>query len=68
MHEENLNIQEGEKPPEVTERTLCHLVQEKKTPAFKVGASWPSKHADVDTWIETQRPGMAHRPSASEEV
>ncbi len=57
MREDILTIKEVAEYLKVTERTLYRLAQEGKIPAFKVGASWRFKRADIDAWIEAQKPG-----------
>ncbi len=59
MREGILTIKEVAQYLKVTERTLYRLAQDGKIPAFKVGASWRFKQADIDAWIEDQKPGMA---------
>ncbi|HHH31785.1 MAG TPA: DNA-binding protein [Polyangiaceae bacterium] len=59
MREDILTIKEVAEYLKVTERTLYRLAQEGKIPAFKVGASWRFKRADIDAWIEAQKPGTA---------
>ncbi len=56
MRQDILTIKEVAEYLKVTERTLYRLAQEGKVPAFKVGASWRFKRADIDAWIEGQKP------------
>ena len=60
MREDILTIKEVAQYLKVTERTLYRLAQDGKIPAFKVGASWRFKYADIDAWIEAQKP-CTHR-------
>ena len=64
MREDILTIKEVAEYLKVTDRTLYRLAQEGKIPAFKVGASWRFKRADIDAWIEAQKPNTS-RPDKS---
>ena len=68
MRGDILTIKEVGEYLKVTERTLYRLAQEGKIPAFKVGASWRFKRADIDAWIEGQKPGAARGDSSEEKV
>ena len=57
MREDVLTIKEVGKYLNVTERTLYRLAQEGKIPAFKVGASWRFRRADIDAWSESRTSG-----------
>ena len=61
MHEDILRIKDVADYLKVTERTLYRLAQEGKIPAFRVGASWRFKRADIDVWIEAQKRSAAER-------
>ena len=67
MREDILTIKEVAEYLKVTERTLYRLAQEGKIPAFKVGASWRFKRADIDAWIEGQKPNTTERDGSREE-
>ena len=68
MREDILTIKEVAEYLKVTERTLYRLAQEGKIPAFKVGASWRFKRADIDAWIEAQKPGKVPPGDTGEEA
>jgi len=55
MTEDILTLKEVAQYLKVTERTLYRLAQEGRIPAFRVGASWRFKRADIDAWIEAQK-------------
>jgi excisionase family DNA binding protein len=38
----------------VNDRTVYRLATDGKIPAFKVGASWRFKQAELEAWIEEQ--------------
>jgi excisionase family DNA binding protein len=38
----------------VNERTVYRMAASAKLPAFKVGASWRFKEADIEKWIKEQ--------------
>jgi excisionase family DNA binding protein len=38
----------------VNERTVYRMATAGKLPAFKVGASWRFKQAEIERWIEEQ--------------
>ena len=67
MREDILTIKDVAEYLKVTERTLYRLAQEGRIPAFKVGASWRFKRADIDTWIENQKPNAKERDGSGEE-
>lgn len=67
MREDILTIKEVAEYLKVTERTLYRLAQEGRIPAFKVGASWRFKRADINAWIEGQKPGVAEDGSRRED-
>ena len=67
MREDILTIKEVAEYLKVTERTLYRLAQEGRIPAFKVGASWRFKRADIDAWIENQKPNAIERDGSGEE-
>ena len=67
MREDILTIKDVAEYLKVTERTLYRLAQEGRIPAFKVGASWRFKRADIDTWIENQKPNAIERDGSGEE-
>lgn len=66
MRDDILTIREVAEYLKVTERTLYRLAQEGKIPAFKVGASWRFKRADIDAWIEAQKPRPAKSGGSGE--
>ncbi len=68
MREDILTIKEVAEYLKVTERTLYRLAQEGKIPAFRVGASWRFKRADIDAWIEGQKPSAARGDGSGEEA
>lgn len=39
----------------LNERTVYRMATSAKIPAFKVGASWRFKRADIEKWIEAQK-------------
>lgn len=41
----------------MAERTIYVWVQQKKIPAFKLGASWRFRRSEIDAWLESQRSG-----------
>lgn len=49
---------------QVNLRTVYRLIKGGKIPAVRVGRQWRFRKADIDSWLESQRPGSA-RPSAA---
>lgn len=45
----------------VNQRTVYRLAVDKKLPAFKVGATWRFRRAEIDAWISAQ-----HLPSGAD--
>jgi excisionase family DNA binding protein len=50
---------------QVNLRTVYRLLKAGRIPAVRVGRQWRFRKADVDAWLETQRPG-ARPPAAAE--
>lgn len=44
-------------------RTVYRLIKAGKIPAVRVGRQWRFKRADIDAWLESQRPRMARQAS-----
>jgi excisionase family DNA binding protein len=51
---------------QVNLRTLYRLLKAGKLPAVRVGRQWRFRKADVDAWLESQRPGG--RPGSSHTI
>ena len=49
---------------QVNLRTVYRLIKAGKIPAVRVGRQWRFRKADIDAWLESQRP-RASRPSTS---
>lgn len=45
-------------------RTVYRLIKAGKIPAVRVGRQWRFKRADIDAWLESQRPRSARQSSA----
>lgn len=43
----------------VDEKTIYRLVQRGALPGFKVAGAWRFQRADIQRWIEVQKPGTA---------
>jgi excisionase family DNA binding protein len=43
----------------VDEKTIYRLVQRGVLPGFKVAGAWRFQRADIQRWIEVQKPGTA---------
>ena len=43
----------------VDEKTIYRLVQRGVLPGFKVAGAWRFQRADIQRWIEGQKPGTA---------
>jgi len=43
----------------VTEKTIYRLVQRGEIPGFKVAGAWRFQRADIDVWIDEQKPASA---------
>jgi excisionase family DNA binding protein len=49
----------------VNEKTIYRLVKAGRIPAFKVAGAWRFKKADIDEWIEEQKPAAQTNPKES---
>jgi excisionase family DNA binding protein len=49
---------------QVNLRTVYRLIKAGKIPAVRVGRQWRFRKADIDAWLESQRPRVA-RPAAA---
>ncbi len=49
-------------------RTIYRLIKAGKIPAVRVGRQWRFKRADIDSWLESQRPRMARHATSSTTV
>lgn len=55
MVDQILTVKEVAEYLKVNERTVYRMATAKKIPAFKVGASWRFKGAELERWIEEQQ-------------
>lgn len=46
-------------------RTIYRLIKAGKIPAVRVGRQWRFKRADIDAWLESQRPRSARQTTSS---
>lgn len=46
-------------------RTIYRLIKAGKIPAVRVGRQWRFKRADIDAWLESQRPRTARQATSS---
>lgn len=54
MTDQILTVKEVADYLKVNERTVYRMATAGKIPAFKVGASWRFKEAEIERWIEGQ--------------
>jgi excisionase family DNA binding protein len=54
MGDQILTVSQLAKYLKVNERTVYRLAAAGKLPAFKVGASWRFKEAEIEKWIQGQ--------------
>lgn len=54
MKEDIITLQEVAEYLKVDEKTVYHMVQSKKVPAFKVGNQWRFSKNDIMRWIENR--------------
>ena len=47
---------------QVNLRTVYRLIKAGKIPAVRVGRQWRFRKADIDSWLESQRPGSMRTP------
>ena len=45
---------------QVNLRTVYRLIKAGKIPAVRVGRQWRFRKRDIDTWLDSQRPGSGH--------
>jgi excisionase family DNA binding protein len=57
MDSDIMTIKEVSSYLKLKEKTTYRLTLEGKLPAFKVGASWRFRKADIDSWIKQQTEG-----------
>ena len=50
---------------QVNLRTVYRLVHDGRLPAFRVGRQWRFRQADIDAWVQSQRPAAARGTAAS---
>lgn len=50
---------------QVNLRTVYRLVHDGRLPAFRVGRQWRFRKADIDAWVQSQRPAAARGTAAS---
>ena len=54
MGDHVLTVKEVAEYLKVNERTVYRMASAKTIPAFKVGASWRFKQAEIELWIKEQ--------------
>lgn len=54
MTDQILTVKQVAEYLKVNERTVYRMATAGKLPAFKVGASWRFKQAEIERWIEEQ--------------
>ncbi len=60
MDETFLTTEEVLEYLQVNLRTVYRLIKAGKLPAVRVGRQWRFRKADLDAWLDTQRPRAAH--------
>ncbi len=61
MDSDIMTIKEVSTYLKLKEKTTYRLTLEGKLPAFKVGASWRFRKADIDSWIKKQTEGNTEK-------
>ena len=64
--DEVLTLKEVAKLLKIAERTAYMMVQRGDLPGFKVGGQWRFKRADIDAWMDAQKPATTSRDNGEE--
>ncbi|HFD87124.1 MAG TPA: DNA-binding protein [Gammaproteobacteria bacterium] len=60
MSDQILTVKQVAEYLKVNDRTVYRMAAASKIPAFKVGASWRFKQAEIEKWIEKQHNQTGH--------